>query len=96
MYNKNKFFLLFIIVILQNVLLQLSTDVEQAVACAPGTKRARVRSPVRTSFLVRLFRGFSSPVRQMSESFRHSWFSEYYLAIIIIVIISAFLECMSE
>ena len=44
----------------------------QAVACAPVTQRARVRSPVRTSFLGEVFfgEGFSSPVRQMSGSFR--------------------------
>ena len=44
--------------------------VGQVVACAPLTKRARVRSPVGTSFLGEFFRGFSSPVRQMSGSFR--------------------------
>ena len=33
-------------------------------------QRARVRSPVGTSFLGEVFRGFSSPVRQMSGSFR--------------------------
>ena len=39
-------------------------------SCAPVTQRARVRSPVGTSFLSEVFRGFSSPVRQMSGSFR--------------------------
>ena len=48
----------------------LSTAVEQVVACALVTQRARVRSPVGTSFLGEVFRGFSSPVRQMSRSFR--------------------------
>ena len=38
-----------------------------AVACAPVTQRARVRSPVGTSFLGEIF---SSPVTQMSGSFR--------------------------
>ena len=42
----------------------------QVVACAPVTQRARVRSPVGTSFLGEVFRGFSSPVRQMLGSFR--------------------------
>ena len=52
------------------LLLLLSTAVEQVVACALVTQRARVRSPVGTSFLGEGFRGFSLPVRQMSGSFR--------------------------
>ena len=48
----------------------LSIAVEQVVACTLVMQRARVRSPVGTSFLSEVFRGFSSPVRQMSESFR--------------------------
>ena len=47
-----------------------SIGVEQVLAWAPVTQRARVRSPVGTSFLGEIFRGFSSPVRQMSGSFR--------------------------
>ena len=47
-----------------------STAVDQVVACAPVAQRARVRSPVGTSFLGEVFRGFPSPVRQMSGSFR--------------------------
>ena len=39
---------------------------EQVVACAPVTHRARVQSMVGTSFLGEVFRCFSSPVRQMS------------------------------
>ena len=46
-----------------------STAVGQVVACAPVTQRARVRSPVWTSFLGEIFLDFSSPVRQMSGSF---------------------------
>ena len=68
------------------------TAVEQAVACTPVTQWARVRSPVGTSFLGEVFSGFSSPVRQMSGSFRSPWFPEHHLAIIIIIIISAFLD----
>ena len=45
---------------------------EQAVAFALVTQRARVRSPVGTSFLGKGFRGFSSAVRRMSGSFRPS------------------------
>ena len=53
------------------LILALSTAVEQAVACAPVTQRARVRSPVGKSFLGEVFSGcFSSCVRLMSESFR--------------------------
>ena len=36
----------------------MSTAVWQALACAPVTKRARVRSPVGTSFLGEIFSGF--------------------------------------
>ena len=43
---------------------------EQVVACALLTQRARVRPPVGTGFLGEVFRGFSSPVRQMSGNFR--------------------------
>ena len=47
-----------------------STAVEQVVACALVTQRDRFRSPVGISFLGEVFRGFSSPVRQMSGRFR--------------------------
>ena len=47
-----------------------STAVDQEVACASVTQRARVRSPAGTSFLGEVFRVFSSSVRQMSGSFR--------------------------
>ena len=47
-----------------------STAVEQVVACALVTQRALVRSPVGKSFLGEVFSGFSSPIRQMSGSFR--------------------------
>ena len=56
--------------LLTDISFLLSTAVGQAVACAPVTQRARVRSPVGTSFLGEVFRCFSSPVRQMSGSFR--------------------------
>ena len=49
---------------------QVSTAVEQVVACAVVTQRARVRFPAGQVFWVRFFRGFSSPVRRMSGSFR--------------------------
>ena len=42
----------------------------QTVACVPITQRAGVRSRSGQVSWVRFFRGFSSPVRQMSGSFR--------------------------
>ena len=42
----------------------MSTAVEQAIAYAPVTQRARVRSPVGTSHLGEVFRDFSSPIGQ--------------------------------
>ena len=47
-----------------------SIAVGQAVACTPVMQLAWVRSPVGTNFLGEVFWGFSSPVRQMSGSFR--------------------------
>ena len=58
----------------------LYTTVGQEVACMPIMQRAWVRSPVGTSFLG----GFSSPLREMSGSFRPPKVPEYNLAIIII------------
>ena len=46
---------------------QESTAVGQAAACAPVTQRARIRSPVGTSFLGEVF--FGAFPRQMSGSF---------------------------
>ena len=50
-----------------------STAAGQAVTCAPVMQWARVRSPVGTSFLGEVFSAFSSPIRQMSGSFRPLW-----------------------
>ena len=67
-------------------LINQSTDVGQAVSCAPVTQRARVRSTVGTGFLGDFFfRGFSSPVRHMSGNFRLTKVPEYHLAAIIII-----------
>ena len=49
---------------------ECSTAVEQAVACAPVTEWDHGSIPGRESFLSELFRGFSTPQRQMSWSFR--------------------------
>ena len=73
-----------------------STALAQALACASVTQRTPFPSPVGSCFLVRFFRGFSSPVRQMSGSFRPPCFPEYHLAVIIILIIFTFLKWASE
>ena len=78
------------------IIFHVSTAVKQAVACTPVMQRAQVRSPIGKSFLVEFFRVFPLPIRQMSGSFRPIWFPEYHLAIIIILIISALLECINE
>ena len=62
-----------------------STAVEQVVACALVTQRARVRSPVGTGFLSEVFLGISLPVRQMSGNFRPPRSPEYHLAVVIII-----------
>ena len=49
---------------------QSSTAVEQVVACVLVTQRARFDPWLGQVSWVRFFRGFSSPVRQMSGSFR--------------------------
>ena len=48
----------------------MCTAVEQAIAWSLVRQRARVRSPVGTSFLGEIFRVFFSPVRRMSGSLR--------------------------
>ena len=57
-----------------------STDMGQAVACAPVTQPAWFDPRSGQVSWVRFSRGFSSPLRQMSGSFR----PEYHLTIIII------------
>ena len=47
-----------IIIIIIIITIILSTAVEKVVACALVTQRARVRSPVGTSFLGEVFFGF--------------------------------------
>ena len=51
----------------QGIEYAVSSAMVQAVACAPVTQRARVRSPVEKGFLGEVcFRGFPSPVRLTS------------------------------
>ena len=76
-------------------LYEKSTAVEQVVACTLVTQRAGFDPRSGQVSWVRFLRGFSSPVRQMSGNFRSTWFPEYHLATIIILIISALLEWMS-
>ena len=73
------------------IIIANTTAVGQAVTCAhvmqgPGF------DPRSGHVSLVVFSGFSSPVRQMSGSFRPPWFPEYHLAIIIIIFISALLE----
>ena len=69
LFNTEFFSSLLLKILLILVILE-STAVEHVVACALVTQRARVRSPVGTGFLGEVFRGFSSPARQMSGNFR--------------------------
>ena len=62
----------------------MSTAVEQAVTCAPVAQRARIRSPVGTSFLGEFFITSKTNVRKLHAQKVH----EYHLAIVIILIIS--------
>ena len=62
-----------------------STAVGQAVACAPVTQRARVRSLVGTSFVDEVFSGFFLTYK---TNVREVWapkVPEYHLAVIIII-----------
>ena len=60
-------------------------------AAGPGWIAGRDQFPGRG-----FFRDFSSPVRQMTGSFRPTMFPECHLAIIIILLISALLQWVSE
>ena len=60
-----------------------STAVGQVVACAPVTQRARVRSPVGTSFLGEIFGGFAHLYDKFQEALVPK-VPEYHLAINII------------
>ena len=60
------------------------TALEQVVACAPVTQRARVRSLVGTSFLGEVFSRFFLTYTTNIREFYAPWFPEYHLAIKII------------
>ena len=64
-----------------------STAVGQAVACAPVTQQARVRSPVGTSFLgeVFFFSEFFLTCKTSVRKLQATKVPEYHLAIIIII-----------
>ena len=75
--------------------LERSSAVEQAVACAPVTQRARVRSSIGTSFLGDVFWGFSSPVRQMSGSFRPTRLSSsFHVRLVTMMVCTVFHACV--
>ena len=61
-----------------------STAVEQVVACALVTQRARVRSPVGTSCLGEVFSGFFLACKMNVRKLQTPNVPEYHLAIIII------------
>ena len=62
----------------------MSTAVEQVVACALVTQRARVRSPVGTSFLGEVFLGVFLTCKTNVRKLQAHKVPEYHLAIIII------------
>ena len=64
---------------------QWSTAVEQAVACALVTQRARVRSPVGTGFLGEVFSGVFLICKTNVGKLQAPKVPEYHLAIIIII-----------
>ena len=70
---------------------KLSDLVHACHAVCPGSIPGRDKFP-----MWGFFRGFSSSVRQMSGSSKPTWFPEYILAIIVILLISALLKWMSE
>ena len=77
-----------IIFILKYFLIDKSTAVEQVVACALVTQRARVRFPVGKSFLGEVFSGFFLTCKSNVRELQAHKVPEYHLAIIIIIIIS--------
>ena len=64
--------------------LKRSTGVEQVVACASVTQRARIRSLVGTSFLGEVFSGFFLTCQTNVRKLSAHKVPEYHLAIIII------------
>ena len=62
-----------------------STAVGQAVACAPFTQRARVRSPIGTDFLGEDFSGFFLTCKTNARNLKAHKVPEYHLASIIII-----------
>ena len=74
-YNNNNIIIIIIIIIMrcQVGIIFESTAVDQAVACAPLKQRPGFDPRSGQVSWVRFFRGFSSPVRQISGSFRPRW-----------------------
>ena len=64
---------------------QKSTSVEQAVACAPFTQQARVRSPIGTSFVGEVFSVFNLTCKTNVKKLQAHNFPEYHLTVIIVI-----------
>ena len=60
----------------------LSTAVEQVVACAFATQRARIRFPVGTSFMGEVFSGFFLTCKTNVRKLQAQKVPEHHLAII--------------
>ena len=67
------------------VFITMSTTVEQVVACALVTQRARVRSPVGTGYLGEVFSGFFLTYKANLRKLQASKVPEYHLALVIII-----------
>ena len=63
----------------------MSTAVEQVVACALVTQRARVRYPVGTGFLGEVFSGFFLACKTNVRKLSAPTVPEYHLAVVIII-----------
>ena len=81
------FFLLFFFNLL---IVSSSTAVEQVVACALVTQRARVRSPVGTGFLGEVFSGFFLTCQTNVRKLKAPKVPEYHLAVVITIPYSPF------
>ena len=71
--------------ILLILIIKTSTAVEQVVACAVVTQRARVRSPVGTGFLGEVFFGVFPHLSDKCQETLGSQGPEYHLAVVFII-----------
>ena len=75
-------------------ILKLVPAMEHVAACAPVTQRVRVRLRVGESFLGEVFSGFFLTCKTNGRKLQAQKVPEYHLAVIIIFLIFALLECM--